>query len=462
MTEPDRAIWSAILDHLRENHPAVCRHWFDELEPVGVDGGAYGVRARSNLHRDYLRRAGVDPFNDAVGSKTGQLIAVRFLGPDDPWSPKPEAAGDPQDVASEPPKTTTRNGSVRAFSERDPTAGELAINPDFGFEQFVVGPNNDLAYAAAKHVSEEPGREYNPLFIHGGVGLGKTHLLQAVCIALHETNPHLGILYISCDGFRTRFHDAVRTGALDDFRRQLRGVDMLVVDDIHFLAKQDRTKEEFFHTFNALHQAGRQVVLSSDAAPGDIPDLEERLVSRFKSGLVAEITPPGFETRVEIVKRKATLRGIDFEPNVPAVIAEAVDANIRELEGAIVTLQLKASVAQRKIDADLARELLGPAKPRAVTGPTIDQIIETVSDFYHVKPTDVLGKRRHKSVSLPRQIGMYIARRHTRHSLEEIGVRFGGRDHTTVMHAVRQIETKLPADAELSACITELESKLVG
>jgi chromosomal replication initiator protein len=241
-------------------------------------------------------------------------------------------------------------------------------------------------------------------------------------------------------------------------------VDLLVIDDIHFLAKRDRTQEEFFHTFNALYQCNKQIILSSDAAPEDIPELEDRLVSRFLWGLVVKVEKPGFETRVEILKRKADERGLELPDNVATEIAHHIDTNIRELEGAITRLQIFSSTKRCPIDLDLTREALGEEFASAVVsagaGISIDSIISEVSGFYHIKRTDLLGKRRHKSIAHPRQIGMYLARQQTKHSLEEVGAHFGGRDHTTVMHAVRTISRKCKEDQELLSQIRAIESRL--
>ena len=469
-----------VLAHIRSEHPSVARRWFDELEPLGFSAGAFGVRAQSELHRDYLRRNGLDAFNDAIRSVTGQLVAVRMLGPDDQWDnasknerstkERADAASASQDTKPQhtheggrprPPAPQPVVRSERAWLDREQS---LPINPEYSFDQFVIGPNNQMAHAAAVAVADNPGHAYNPLFIHGGVGLGKTHLLQAICLKIKEHQPDITMHYVSCDGFMTQFMNAVQSGRMVEFRHTFRDVDLLVIDDIHFLAKRDRTQEEFFHTFNALYQCNKQIVLSSDAAPEDIPELEDRLVSRFLWGLVVKVEKPGFETRVEILKRKADERGLTLPDNVATEIAHHIDTNIRELEGAITRLQIFSSTKKCDIDLDLTREALGEefatAMVSAGAGISIDSIISEVSAFYHIKRTDLLGKRRHKSIAHPRQIGMYLARQQTKHSLEEVGAHFGGRDHTTVMHAVRTISRKCKEDQELLSQIRAIESRL--
>jgi chromosomal replication initiator protein len=314
-------------------------------------------------------------------------------------------------------------------------------------------------------VSQKPGRAYNPFFVHGGVGLGKTHLLQAVCQDILGRNPSVRITYISCSTFMDVFHEAVRAGRMHEFRHRFRNADVLVVDDIHFLSKHEQTQEEFFHTFNALYQAGKQVVLSSDAAPSDIPDLEERLVSRFNSGLVARIDRPAYETRVEILRTKAGLHGLRLADDVAAYVAARIDSNIRELEGALSRLRGVAMAEGAPITLELAKQALADGRPadRAGNGApqmTIQQIIEAVTRYYDIKLSDLMSKRRHKSVALPRQVCMWLARKHTRFSLEEIGGYFGGRDHTTVMHAVRTVGDRAAKDSALSNDVERIERSL--
>jgi chromosomal replication initiator protein len=489
MPDPDSKVLDDVLAHIRTEHPTVARRWFDELEPLGIASGAFGVRAHSDLHRDYLRRNGLDAFNDAIRSVTGQLIGVRLLGPDDEWvsaSKNAQSTKEKAAATSSQLPATSSNIEIRTASPAFAVAGaskshaskthvsservwldhddSLPINPDYGFDQFVIGPNNQMAHAAAVAVAENPGHAYNPLFIHGGVGLGKTHLLQAICLKIKQYHPGMVMHYVSCDGFMTQFMNAVQSGRMVEFRHTFRDVDLLVIDDIHFLAKRDRTQEEFFHTFNALYQSNKQIIMSSDAPPEEIPDLEERMVSRFLWGLVVKVDKPGFETRVEILKRKAHGRGLQLPDNVASEIAHHIDTNIRELEGAITKLQIVASIEKKPIDLSLTRAALGDEFASSITvttsGLTIEQIISEVSTFYHIKRTDLLGKRRHKSVAHPRQIGMYLTRQMTKHSLEEVGAHFGGRDHTTVMHAVRSISKKCKDDQELLGQIRTLESRL--
>ncbi|MCB9838523.1 MAG: chromosomal replication initiator protein DnaA [Phycisphaeraceae bacterium] len=492
MSESDRKIWTAVLAHLRENTPALCRKWFEDIEPLGIQGGAMDLCTTQNAHRDYLAGKCVDAFNDAFQHVTGHLVSVRFLGPQETAESRgrtgtaSKAVGATTDAngaataIADPPDD--RNGSVQTTGPRRPAmsaasamspmthssrraAGDIALEADYTFDSFVQGPNNRLAHAAAMAICEKPGQSYNPFFVHGGSGLGKTHLLQAVCHRIIETTPSVSILYISCEGFTNRFFEALQSQELDRFKNRFRDVDVLVIDDIHFLTKRERSQEEFFHTFNALHQARKQIILASDRLPADIPGLEERLVSRFLCGLVAPIDPPDYETRVEIVRSKARMRGAEFPDDVCALIAARIDSNVRELEGKITSIQMQASVDHRPIDIALAREILGVTptrQPRPGAGVTIQAIVDAVTEHFNVNFAALQSKRRQRSIAEPRQICMYFAREYTRFSLEEIGSYFGGRDHTTVLHAVRTIAKRRESDEHLAAAVDHIRSRLAG
>ncbi|MFN0131437.1 MAG: chromosomal replication initiator protein DnaA [Phycisphaerales bacterium] len=440
MTEPDERIWAEVQSYLRSHYPGIRRQWFDELELITIDAGIARIRAQSSLHRDYLHRQCLDAFVEAVRAVTGRLLVVRFLGPED----DPEAPYD---------------HGLSAFRGQ-PSPEVLVINPDHSFEHFVIGPSNRMAHAGALAVTDQPGSGYNPLFIYGNVGLGKTHLLQATCLRFKERHPNASLHYTSCDGFMTEYFEAVQVGQMAAFRDKFRGVDVLIIDDIHFLARRERSQEEFFHTYNSLTQAGRQVILSSDAAPDVIPHLEARLVSRFKQGMVACIDPPDLETRVAILKKKAAIRGIVLPDDAAFHVASCIDSNIRELEGAITTLQLRAGLDGVPIDLALARKAIGEVPSARADRPTIHTVITAVTDFYGVRLTDLQSKRRHRSVTMPRQVCMYLARAHTRHSLEEIGGHFGGRDHTTVMHAIRAVEARRRTDSVFDQQVVSLDERL--
>ncbi len=482
MSAPDRAIWDDILADVRRRHIGLCRRWFDEIESLGVEAGALWLRVPQNARRQYLERECADAFAEAAQNVTGHLLSVRFIGDEaerpSAQRPAARAVAAPEELPNDAaPARHAHNGEAAAIAEAKPAPRQpvgavlppqrrnsddtLVISPDFTFDNFITGPENRLAHAAAIAVSENPGRAYNPVFLHGGVGLGKTHLLQAICSRILERQPDASIHYVSCEAFITQFMESVQNGQMASFRHRFRDVDVLVIDDIHFLAQRDRTQEEFFHTFNALFQSHKQIVLSSDAPPDQIPDLEERLVSRFKWGLVAEVERPGYETRVAIVKKKAALRGVEMPDAVAEIIAQRIDSNIRELEGAIIRAQMLSQVESTPINRDMAERILRDAPARSAPQLTISVIMEAVADFYSLKLSDLQGKRRQKSVAQPRQVCMFFGRKYTSLSLEEIGGYFGGRDHTTVMHAVRTIEERIRMNTQLADQIRTLEDRLL-
>jgi chromosomal replication initiator protein len=338
----------------------------------------------------------------------------------------------------------------------------LPLNPDYTFENFVTGPCNRLSHAASVAVGDQPGQAYNPLFIHGGVGLGKTHLLQAISQKVLEKNKDARILYLSCDSFVNQFILAVETNEMHQFRHRYRLVDVLVIDDIHFLAGHDRTQEEFFHTFNTLYQQHKQIILSADCSPSEIPELEDRLISRFNWGLVARIEKPCYETRIAILQKKARMRGLTLPEDVVCYVAGRVENNTRELEGAITKIQGMAMLQEGRIDLDLAKSALGDVAIPEQRRITIQQIFEAVTKYYNVRLSDLQSKKRHKSIAFPRQVCMFLARRHTRYSLEEIGGYFGGRDHTTVLHAVRTVDGDVKSDKSVAEQLTYLETQLTA
>jgi chromosomal replication initiator protein len=461
MAEHTQALWSEMHDHLRTHHVESCRHWFDEISLHQVDGGVVELVVPNDLRRRYLMRECQEHFHEAAQSVTGILLTVHFVGPEETTKKRSLAPQDQQKVVEYKPAVPAVL-QHRSSLESPIAVDELAISPDHTFDNFVVGPNNRLALAAAVATAENPGYAYNPLFIHGDVGLGKTHLLQAICQQIHNSAKDTSILYISCDGFISRFMECVQAGKMGEFRHRYRDVDLLVIDDIHFLAKRDRTQEEFFHTFNSLYQSKRQIVLSSDAPPDEIPDLEERLISRFRWGLVAEIEPPDYETRVQIVKNKAQVRGADVPDDVACYIASHFDKNVRFLEGALTKVLAISAVDKVPLDLALAENSLGVLDSKSKVHLTLDRIVDVVVRYFQVPLVHLQSKKRHRSIALPRQICMYLAREHTRYSLEEVGGYFGGRDHTTVLHAVRTVTANLEKDPELRTTITHLEQQLLS
>ncbi len=450
MVEPDAQIWNGVLTYLRRNYPALCRQWFEQIEFIDLSSATLVLAVPQQVHLRYLQTNCINIFIEAAQDVTGRLVSVRFEDAATVTRPVPA------------PIRGMHNDTQNATGDTfwGTLYEDMVINPDYTFDHFVDGPNNRLAHAGAIAVSKQPGRSYNPFFIHGGVGLGKTHLLQAICHQIICTQNDHKIYYVSCEGFTSQFMESVRNGKMAEFRHRFRHIDTLVVDDIHFLAGHDRTQEEFFHTFNSLYQAGKQIILSSDGLPNEIPDLENRLVSRFNQGLVARMDSPCYETRVVILKTKAALRGLELPDDVACYVANQVDANIRELEGALTQLQGLAMATNADIDLALAQEAIGIRGPSQPMSISIQDIIAAVSSRFGVKPTDLLSKRRHKSIALPRQVAMYVARSYTDHSLQEIGGFFGGRDHTTVMHAVSRVTDLRLTDERLNHHVTGLETDL--
>ncbi|WP_428387757.1 chromosomal replication initiator protein DnaA [Mucisphaera sp.] len=515
MPRLDDKLWRDMMAHLRRQHASICRQWFDELEPIVLDNGLLRVKTSSPIQQNYLQKRCLDPFNEAAQEVTGKLVVVRFehgntaTKPADTTSPirqnatttngtshttkqptpapnhrvpdeplhEPPPRNQPQ-VTPQPapaieinltdpmeqPKAFSVSGDAQKLGEEGKAfelEDDVVLSPDYTFSNFITGPNNQLAYAASVAVANQPGEAYNPLFIHGGVGLGKTHLLQGICQAILTRNPETRIVYVSCESFMTQFIQSVQRGQMLQFRHRYRYADMVVIDDIHFLSNRERSQEEFFHTFNELYQANKQIVLSSDAAPSEIPNLEERLLSRFQWGLVANVTKPHFETRVAILQAKAKLRGVHVPENVINYMATKIDSNARELEGAITTLLAHAALGNRDIDLELAAELLGENlnEPKS-NHDILQQIINVVTGYYNVKLSDLQSRRRHKSVTEPRQICMFLARSKTRYSLEEIGGHFGGRDHTTVMHSIKTVEERTQTDDRFARELDVLKERL--
>jgi chromosomal replication initiator protein len=333
-------------------------------------------------------------------------------------------------------------------SDREAVAVSTALNPKYTFESFVVGSSNQFAHAAARAVAEIPSKSYNPLFLYGGVGLGKTHLMHAIGHYIQARNRHLNLVYISSDRFINEMINAIRFDRLPAFRQKYRAVDVLLVDDIQFIAGKDRTQEEFFHIFNALHDAQKQIVISSDCPPRQIPTLEERLHSRFEWGLIADIQAPDIETKVAILRKKAEAERVEIPENVALFIASKVRTNIRELEGSLIRLIAYASLTGRDIDLTLAQEILRDLLHTEDKPITIEMIQKFVADQFGVKITELKAKNNSKTVAEPRQIAMYLIKTLTAASLPEIGKAFGGKHHSTVIHSVRKIDTLRKRDPE--------------
>lgn len=427
-------LFSDIVSKARAIDPENARGWFDKLVPVQMEGGLLRIACPDDNTVQFLKDKLQSTFAKAAQRVTGHLISVEFVN--DHHSP-----------------AATRKPRLKS---------PVALHPDYSFSNFVVGPSNRLAHASCVAVSKSPGQTYNPLFLYGSSGLGKTHLLHAVCSQLLETQPDASIQFLSCEQFVNRFISAIEQGDLLGFQNEFRNVDAIIIDDIQFLREREQSQEEFFHTFNSLYNNGKQIILSSDSLPSDIPSLEERLVSRFSWGLVTRIDPPSHDTRVAIVKKKANLRGIKINDEVAEYIARKMQANIRQLEGALTNIYALASTTEKEIDISLARDALEEHSPAVSRQISISDIIDVVTRHYGVRLTDLQSKKRRQSITTPRQICMYLARNLTRHSLEEVGGHLGGRDHTTVMHACEKIEKLVSTDPQIKAVIDELSSQVLS
>ncbi len=364
-----------------------------------------------------------------------------------------------------PPEILPRRGElltspVAARAARKPTFEGERLNPKYVFDEFVVGNNSRMTYAACMAVSERPAQVYNPLFIYGGVGLGKTHLMQAIGHVVLKSHPNARVHYSSAESFMNEMIMAIRQANGHEFRTKYRNVDLLLIDDIQFLAGKESTQEEFFHTFNALHGANRQIVVTSDRPPKEIPTLEDRLVSRFEWGLITDIQPPDYETRLAILRKKVERENISIPDDVLALIADSVKSNIRELEGSLVKLLVHASVYKQDITNEMARDVLKDFVKTTPRKTSISVIQKVVSQHYRVPVESMRSKVRTARLAFPRQVAIFLARDMTSASLAQIGQRFGGRDHTTVIHACQKISDMIERDVALRSTIGQLRKEL--
>lgn len=336
------------------------------------------------------------------------------------------------------------------------------INPRYTFADFVVGNSNQFCHAAAMRVAEKPGQSYNPLFIYGGVGLGKTHLLHAIGNAVLQRSPNARVLYMSSETFTNELILALRHAKMEEFKKKLRTIEVLLIDDIQFISGKERTQEEFFHTFNALYSAKRQIVITSDKIPTDIPGIEERLQTRFSWGLTADLQAPDFETRVAILKQKAIFEEFHLPHEVSHLIAERISSNVRELEGALTRLHAMSSIQNIPISVDMAKSALKPLLQPKIVNVTVDDIKKAVANHFSIKVSEIISKRRTKNLSFPRHIAMYLCRKHTTASYPEIGEHFGGRDHSSVIHAASVVSAKLSTDSKVKEIIENIEKSIFG
>jgi chromosomal replication initiator protein len=441
------SIWDQVLARIETK---VNRHifytWFKPTSFVSDDGDQVRVRVPNGLFREWLTKHYAVVLQEAFADVDRRGCTVAFVTDDAP-------SAQPQAFAEE------KGASETAAGEEPAEIAPGGLAPRYSFDTFIVGPSNQFAHAACRAVAEAPSRSYNPLFIYGGVGLGKTHLMHAIGHYVLNHLRTLKLTYISSERFMNEMINAVRYDRILDFRERYRSVDVLLVDDIQFIAGKEGTQNEFFHTFNALYDAQKQIVISSDCPPHEIPSLEERLRSRFEWGLIADIQPPDLETKVAILRKKAETEGIPLPDTVAIYIAGKIKSNIRELEGSLIRLIAYASLTGREISLQLAQDVLRNVLQHDERAVTIEIIQKYVSDYYQLKLADLKSRNNSKSVAMPRQIAMYLCKALTNASLPEIGKSFGGKHHSTVIHSIRKIEDLRQRDGNFNNLInTFMES----
>jgi chromosomal replication initiator protein len=423
--------------------------WLRPIECVGIDDGRIRLRAPNRYHKEWFEDNFLPSILKDLEVRANRVFTVDFE----------VTEGEAVAAASVP------GAAERAHVSIGPVAGPL---PDlvsrYTFDKFVVGPTNQFAHAAARMVADAPASRWNPLFIYGGVGLGKTHLLQAIGHEIHKQHPEWSIVFVTCEKFVTDFIGSIRRSSgtsMEDFRARYRTApDVLLVDDIQFLSNKDSSQDEFFHTYNALHYAHKQIVLTSDKLPAELPGVEDRLRSRFTWGLIAEVETPDLETRVAILKRKAEAERVNLPDEVALYLAAHIKTNVRELEGALLRLAARASFNGQAISVELARDALAKLLANTPTGLTIETIQREVAAYFDVKLHDLKGPKRHRAIAHPRMVAMFLARKLTNMSYPEIGSRFGGKDHSTVISAVRKIERLTTEDPTVRSVVGTLESRL--
>ena len=464
--------WYETLRMVERQVPAnAFQTWLSNTRPLAQHEDTVFIGVASQFARIYIQQHFSSLLQDTLRGIWQKEVHLQFIIP-----PEEAMLGDEAAAAAENPVSASQHlfpsgiWSKKKFplseqprQEPEPEISAYQpLNPRYTFDTFVIGSSNRLAHAASLAVSEAPAKAYNPLFIYGGVGLGKTHLMHAIAHNVLRRSPKSRVMYVSSETFANEMINAIRDRRTADFRHRYRNIDVLLVDDIQFLAGKESTQEEFFHTFNALHEANHQIVISSDRPPKEIPTLEDRLRSRFEWGLISDIQPPDLETRIAILRKKAQLEGFEFPDEVMEFIAENINTNIRELEGALIRIVAYASLHHLPIELPVAREalknILQTSQPRKIT---IQSIQEEVARHYQLEVRDLKIKKRTRAVAYPRQIAMYLCRELTDNSLPKIGEEFGGRDHTTVIHACEKIQKELKVDSQLAADIESIKKRLL-
>ena len=446
-------LWEQALDSLKSNlSEENFETWLEPVQFDGIDADALVLRIPNQFFADWISAHYLDMIFETLQREAGETVVptrVRWEL-DETLREKAQAARESVVVPAKAP---------RATPQRPQTAD---LNPKYRFKNFVVGPANQLAHAASVACGSDPGRRYNPLFIYGGVGLGKTHLVNAIGHAILQRNPRARILYVSAERFTNEFIWSLQNHEISRFRERYRlECDVLLMDDIQFLAGREQTQEEFFHTFNALYHSDKQIVVTSDVYPQQIPEMQERLISRFQSGMVADVQAPELDTRIAILQQKAESEGIELPSEVALFLAQTVRSNVRELEGTLLRIAVKAELLRLPIDLELAKDTLRAVAPNHDTVTTVEDIQRIVCGYFGIRLVDLKSRRRHRAVSFPRMVAMYICRQRLGTSYPELGERFGGKDHTTVISAVRKIGGLVEAqDERVLGAVGAIERKL--
>jgi len=462
--------WDEAVGRLKERvSPQNYDMWLRPIELMSWDGSVLRLRAPNSYIRMWFESNFLPSIVKELQDLGHQQVRVEF-DPDSELRPAPApavelATGTAPMAAMPEPIRAAEPTSSSAMTDDEPgivAPDAASLNPRYTFDTFVAGPSNQLAFAASQAAASSYPPKYNPVFICGGVGLGKTHLLHAIGHQQIANRPGARVVYISSERFMNEYVQAIRTGKMHEFRRNYReGIDVLLVDDVQFLAGKESTQDEFFHTFNALHETHKQIVMTADRKPHEISDIADRLRTRFAWGLLADIEPPELEVRIAILRKKAAVEAVNLPDDVAMYIASAIKSNVRELEGALIRLAAYASLSKRRIDLEFAQETLGAAltRPREVI--TVESIIKSVASYYGLKPAEIKSDRRHKSLANPRAVAMYLSRNHTKDSYPDLARAFGGKHHTTVISAVQKIAERLKDDASLRSEIHAIESMIL-
>ena len=471
-TKQLQAIWEQILVELSKDISKLsCDSFLKPIVPLSINEQILELGTPNQFVKEFLEDRYVDSIKTATAKVTNNNLQLKIINLQLGDTVEPELVSTVPSISSVntaeefvlPTSTAAATTTAPEIKTTNSVILEdsFSLNPKYVFETFVTGNSNRFAHAAALAVAEAPAKVYNPFFMYGGVGLGKTHLMHAIGHRILEKNPNLRVLYISSEKFTNELINSIRDGNPESFRQKYRNIDVLLVDDIQFLSKKEHTQEEFFHTFNTLHNANKQIIISSDRPPREIQTLEDRLRSRFEWGLITDIQAPDLETRIAILRKKALLENLTVPNDVMLFIASRIDNNIRELEGALIRVMAYASLTNQVVTNELVSEALKDVFPHGKTKEiTLELIQEIVSSYFKIKMEDLLAKKRTRNLAFPRQIAMYLSRELTDTSLPRIGELFGGRDHTTVIHAHDKIARERNEDNKLNNTIKELIKRI--